>query len=94
MFYWGMEEVDPPQVTIQNGRPYLMPRLPSKYYVNNVETTAYGLLTHVSRQAVIQKEIVFWLNNQRLHNGGWASTQVALARFFSFSFPVHGSRSS
>nr|BAR45622.1 macroglobulin complement-related 1 [Ammothea sp. RS-2014] len=88
LYYWGKDEVQPPRVTIQNGRPYLMPRLPSKYYVTNIETTAYGLLTHVSRQAVIQKEIVFWLNSQRLHNGGWASTQdtvVAMQALMAYS---------
>ncbi|KAG1660635.1 CD109 antigen [Nymphon striatum] len=88
MYYWGKDDIKPPEVTIQNGRPYLMPRLPNEYYVNNIETTAYGLLTHVARQAVIQKEIVLWLNSHRLHDGGWGSTQdtiVAMQALMDYS---------
>ncbi|CAM1298182.1 Tep6 (predicted) [Pycnogonum litorale] len=75
MHYWGSEEVVAQQKTIQNSKPYLMPRYPAKYDASNVETTAYALLTYVHRQGLIQTEIVQWLNNQRLHDSGWASTQ-------------------
>lgn len=66
---------------MENNRPYLIPRLPHKYDASNVETTAYALLVHVKRQAVIQKEIVHWLNTQRSRDGGWSSTQVFILRF-------------
>ncbi|GFT36737.1 c3 and PZP-like alpha-2-macroglobulin domain-containing protein 8, partial [Nephila pilipes] len=73
--YWSREPVPPPLIRIENNRPHLMPRLPHRYDASNVETTAYALLTHVKRQAVIQREIVHWLNGQRTTDHGWASTQ-------------------
>lgn len=78
MRYWSRGDLPPPPVVIENNRPYLQPRLPYVYDASNVESTAYGLLVHVARQAVIQKEIVDWLNSQRLSHGGWASTQDTL----------------
>ncbi|XP_022237429.1 CD109 antigen-like [Limulus polyphemus] len=78
MRYWASEPVPSPQTSIVNNRPYLLPKLPHKYEACNIETTAYGLLVHVARQAVIQKEIVKWLVAQRSHDGGWASTQDTL----------------
>ncbi|KAH7984189.1 hypothetical protein HPB52_017848 [Rhipicephalus sanguineus] len=78
MRYWSRTELPAPSVVIENNKPYLHPRLPYIYDASNVETTAYGLLVHVARQAVVQKEIVEWLNTQRLSYGGWASTQDTL----------------
>lgn len=76
MRYWARERVKGPTIKIENTRPYIISRLPDKYDSSNIEATAYGLLVHVERNAVIQREIVEWLNTQRLTDGGWASTQV------------------
>lgn len=76
--YWSKDYVPPQLSKIENNKPYLIPRLPHKFDASNVETTAYALLVHVKKQAVIQKEIVKWLNTQRSTDGGWASTQVIL----------------
>lgn len=76
MRYWSRTELPAPSVVIENNKPYLHPRLPYMYDASNVETTAYGLLVHCVRGAVIEKEIAQWLNSQRLSYGGWASTQV------------------
>lgn len=78
MRYWSRTELPAPSVVIENNKPYLHPRLPYMYDASNVEATAYGLLVHAARQAVVQKEIVEWLNSQRLSYGGWASTQDTL----------------
>ncbi|GFR30237.1 CD109 antigen [Trichonephila clavata] len=86
--YWSREIVPPPLIRIENNRPHLMPRLPHRYDASNVETTAYALLTHVKRQAVIQREIVHWLNGQRTTDHGWASTQdtiVALQALMEYA---------
>ncbi|XP_013776899.1 CD109 antigen-like isoform X2 [Limulus polyphemus] len=81
LVYWGKEPVPPPKTTIENNRPYLIPRLPHKYDSSNIAATAFGLLVHVARQAVIQKEIVRWLSTQRLTDGGWASTQDTIIAY-------------
>lgn len=81
MRYWSKEHVPPPKTQIENNRPYLLPRLPDTFESLNVETTAYALLTHLSKQALIQKEIVEWLNSHRLHTGGWSSTQDSIVAF-------------
>ncbi|KAG8180373.1 hypothetical protein JTE90_025423 [Oedothorax gibbosus] len=73
--YWSKDYVPPLLTKIENNRPHVLPRLPHAYDALNVETTAYALLVHVKRQAVIQKEIVQWLNTQRSTDSGWASTQ-------------------
>ncbi|KAG0416492.1 hypothetical protein HPB47_006391 [Ixodes persulcatus] len=78
MRYWSRSDLPAPPVLIENNRPYLYPRLPFTNDASNVETTSYGLLVHVARQAVVQKEIVEWLNTQRLSHGAWASTQDTL----------------
>lgn len=88
MRYWSRVQLPPPTTTIENNRPYLLARLPNVDDASNIETTAYGLLVHVNRQAVIQKEIVEWLNTQRLWDGGWASTQdtiIALEALIEYS---------
>lgn len=81
MRYWSKQIVSPPKTQIENNRPYILPRLPDDYEALNVETTAYALLVHMSKQAVIQKEIVEWLNSHRLHMGGWSSTQDSIIAF-------------
>ncbi|KAF8787021.1 CD109 antigen-like [Argiope bruennichi] len=78
MRYWARERVKGATVKIENTRPYMISRLPDKYDASNIEATAYGLLVHVERNAVIQREIVEWLNSQRLTYGGWASTQDSI----------------
>ncbi|RWS18059.1 CD109 antigen-like protein [Dinothrombium tinctorium] len=88
MKYWGREAAPGPRTQIENNRPYIFPRYPHKYDSLNVETTAYALMVHIAKQAVIQKEIVEWLNTNRLHNGGWSSTQdtiVALQALIEYS---------
>nr|XP_042903885.1 CD109 antigen isoform X1 [Parasteatoda tepidariorum]XP_042903886.1 CD109 antigen isoform X2 [Parasteatoda tepidariorum]XP_042903887.1 CD109 antigen isoform X3 [Parasteatoda tepidariorum] len=78
MRYWGRERVKGQTVKIENTRPYIISRLPDKYDASSIEATGYGLLVHVERNAVIQREIVEWLNSQRLTVGGWASTQDSI----------------
>lgn len=86
MRYWSRERVKGPTTKIENTRPYIISRLPHKYDASNIEATAYALLVHVERNAVIQREIVEWLNSQRLTYGGWASTQVI---YFKFLYIMH-----
>lgn len=81
MRYWSKENVPPPRTTIENNRPYILPRLPDTFESLNVETTAYALMVHIAKQAVIQQEIVEWLNTHRQHNGGWGSTQDTIIAF-------------
>ncbi|XP_054723175.1 CD109 antigen-like [Uloborus diversus] len=78
MRYWARERVRGPTTKIENTRPYIVARLPDKYDASNIEATAYALLVHVERNGVIQREIVEWLNAQRLTTGGWASTQDSI----------------
>nr|BAR45628.1 macroglobulin complement-related 2 [Niponia nodulosa] len=78
MVYWGREATPNPEYSRQSERQYLVARLPYKYDASNIETTAYALLTYVERQALMQENIVHWLNYQRLTDGGWASTQDSL----------------
>ncbi|KAI1297215.1 Antigen -like protein [Halotydeus destructor] len=81
MRYWSKEQVPAPQTQIENNRPYVLPRLPDKFEAVTVETTAYALMVHIAKQAVIQKEIVEFLNTHRQHNGGWSSTQDSIVAF-------------
>ncbi|XP_058448423.1 CD109 antigen [Malaya genurostris] len=74
--YWGNDEVPQPPSKLENQKYFNLPRLPYKYDSINIETTAYALLTYVSRQETFTVEpIVRWLNSQRLTDGGWASSQ-------------------
>ncbi|XP_035917578.1 CD109 antigen [Anopheles stephensi] len=73
--YWGNEEVPLPPTKLENQRYFSLPRLPYKYDSLNIQTTAYALLTYVSRQEIHVDPIVAWLNAQRLTDGGWASSQ-------------------
>lgn len=73
--YWGREELPPPPTKWENQKPFSLPRLPYEYDSLNIETTAYALLTYVSRRELLVEPIVRWLINQRLTDGGWASTQ-------------------
>lgn len=75
--YWGREAVPQPPFKMENQKPFLLPRLPYKYDAENIEATAYALLTYVARQELFVDPIVKWLNSQRLYDGGWASTQVS-----------------
>lgn len=79
--YWSKIPLTGPRYAIENNRPYLLPRLPHEYDALNIETTGYALLTHIQKTAVIQKEIVEWLNANRLHTGGWASTQDTIVAY-------------
>lgn len=88
MRYWSREYLAPIKVQMENNRPYILPRLPDAYESVNVETTAYALLVHLAKQAVIQKEIVEWINTHRLFVGAWSSTQdsiVALQALIEYS---------
>lgn len=73
--YWGREELPPPPTKWENQKPFSLPRLPYEYDTLNIETTAYALLVYVSRRELFVEPIVRWLINQRLTDGGWASTQ-------------------
>ncbi|XP_058120084.1 CD109 antigen [Anopheles ziemanni] len=73
--YWGNDEVPLPPTKLENQRYFSLPRLPYKYDSLNIQTTAYALLTYVSRQEIQVDPIVAWLNAQRLTDGGWASSQ-------------------
>jgi CD109 antigen len=73
--YWGNDAVPLPPWKQENQKPFSLPRLPYDNDAKNIETTAYGLLTYVSRQEILVDAIVRWLNSQRLTDGGWASTQ-------------------
>lgn len=86
--YWSLEPVQPNQINTQNNRNIIHPRARGKFDSRNVQTTAYGLLTQIQRQAPFQRDIVEWLNTQRLSSGGWASTQdtiVALQALIDYS---------
>jgi len=67
---------------MENQKPFLLPRLPYKYDSENIEATAWALMTYVARQELFVDPIVKWLNSQRLYDGGWASTQVYFYLFF------------
>ncbi|CAG7733856.1 unnamed protein product, partial [Allacma fusca] len=73
--YWGRIEVPVPDYKLENNKPFLLPRLPAIYDSENIEATAYALMVYVQRQELQTDAIVKWLNTQRLHDGGWASTQ-------------------
>lgn len=73
--YWGNEDVPLPPSKLENQKYFSLPRLPYEFDALNIETTAYALLTYVSRQELLVDSIVRWLNAQRLTDGGWASTQ-------------------
>lgn len=73
--YWGNKEVPQPPTKLENQKYFSLPRLPYEFDSSNIETTAYALLTYVSRREILIDPIVRWLIAQRLHDGGWASTQ-------------------
>lgn len=86
--YWSLEAVPQNIVNTQNNRNIIYPRVRGKYDSKNVQTTAYSLLTQIQRQSPFQRDIVEWLNTQRLSSGGWASTQdtiVALQALIEYS---------
>lgn len=87
--YWSIEPIVPQNViNTQNNRNIIYPRARGKYDSRNVQTTAYGLLAKIQRQAPYQRDIVEWLNTQRLSSSGWASTQdtiVALQSLIEYS---------
>ncbi|XP_049876767.1 CD109 antigen [Pectinophora gossypiella] len=74
LVYWGKEPVPQPPYKMENQKPFLLPRLPYKYDSNNIAATAYALLACMDHQDN-NEPIVMWLNAQRLHDGGWGSTQ-------------------
>ncbi|CAG9805498.1 unnamed protein product [Chironomus riparius] len=73
--YWGNEPLPLPPTKLENQKYFSLPRLPYEFDSLNIETTAFALLTYVSRQEIMMDSIVTWLNAQRLTDGGWASTQ-------------------
>lgn len=87
--YWSTEPIVTNNIiNTQNNRNLIYPRSRGKFDSKNVQTTAYGLLTQIQRQIPYQKDIVDWLNTQRLSDGGWASTQdtlVALQALVEYS---------
>ena len=88
MRYWGREAISPIKTQVEGNRPFILPRLPARYDSSNIASTAYGLLVYIKRQAVIQKEIVEWLNTQRLYDSGWSTTEdtiVALEALIEYS---------
>lgn len=88
--YWGREEVPQIPYKLENQKPFLLPRLPYDYDSENIETTAYALLTYVGRQELFIDPIVKWLNAQRLTDGGWASTQDSCVAYKALiEYTVH-----
>lgn len=90
MRYWSAEGALVPQnqVNTLNNRNVIYPRARGRFDSKNVQTTAYGLLTQIQRQSPFQRDIVEWLNTQRLTSGGWSSTQdtiVALQSLIEYS---------
>lgn len=87
--YWSTEPVAAQNlVNTQNNRNLIYPRARGVFDSRNVQTTAYGLLAQIQRQSHHQRDIVEWLNTQRLSSGGWASTQdtiVALQSLIEYS---------
>jgi hypothetical protein len=87
--YWSIEPIVPNNpVNVQNNRNLIYPRSRGKFDSKNVQTTAYGLLTLIQRQIPYQRDVVDWLNTQRLSEGGWSSTQdtiVALQALMEYS---------
>lgn len=86
--YWGTETSPPNQINTQNNRNIIYPRAKGKFDSRNVQTTAYALLTQIQRQSPFQRDIVEWLNTQRMTSSGWASTQdtiVALQSLIEYS---------
>jgi CD109 antigen len=73
--YWSNDQLPLPPTKLENQKYFSLPRLPYEFDSMNIETTAYALLTYVSRQEILVDSIVNWLNSQRLTDGGWASTQ-------------------
>lgn len=73
--YWGNDQLPLPPTKLENQKYFSLPRLPYEFDSLNIETTAYALLTYVSRQEILVDSIVTWLNAQRLTDGGWASSQ-------------------
>lgn len=73
--FWGNDALPLPPTKLENQKYFSLPRLPYEFDSLNIETTAYALLTYVSRQEIMVDSIVSWLNAQRLTDGGWASTQ-------------------
>lgn len=69
-----------PDFKLENNKPFLLPRLPHMYDSENIEATAYALMVYTNRQELQTDAIVKWLNTQRLHEGGWASTQVIIIK--------------
>lgn len=74
LMYWARESVPQPPYKLENQKPFTLPRLPYKYDSENIEATAYALMVCVARQEIFVHNIVYWLNTQRLTDGGWAST--------------------
>lgn len=89
MRYWSSDSVVPQNfVNTQNNRNIIYPRARGRFDSKNIQTTAYGLLIQIQRQAPFQRDIVEWLNTQRLSSGGWSSTQdtiVALQSLIEYS---------
>lgn len=86
--YWGFETGPSNQVNTQNNRNIIYPRSRGLFDSRNVQTTAYGLLTQIQRQSPFQRDIVEWLNSQRMSSSGWSSTQdtiVALQSLVEYS---------
>jgi CD109 antigen len=87
--YWSIEPIVPNNpVNVQNNRNLIYPRYRGKFDSRNVQTTAYGLLTLIQRQIPYQRDVVDWLNTQRLSESGWSSTQdtiVALQALMEYS---------
>lgn len=77
--YWGDDAVPLPTFKLENNKPFLLPRLPFDHDSGNIEATAYALLVYNLRQEMFIDPIVKWMNSQRLHDGGWASTQDTAA---------------
>ncbi|XP_015919307.1 CD109 antigen [Parasteatoda tepidariorum] len=92
MVYWSPDDIVSSEILYQNQRPFILPRLPSKYDSVAVEATAYALLVYVRYNGIITDQIVKWLNTMRTTDEGFISSQdtiVATEALIEYSFRTH-----
>ncbi len=77
--YWSREPVPSNNITYENQRPFVMPRMPNQQDAVAVETTAYALLVYLARDGIgdLQERVVTWLNTMRMVEGGFVSIFVS-----------------
>lgn len=92
LVYWSPEPVSSAEIMYQNQRPFILPRLPSKYDALAVEATAYALLVYIQYGGIVQDHIVKWLNTMRTTDDAFIASQdtiVAMQALIEYSFRTH-----